>query len=182
MIQLVSLIVGVVLLLLLIAAAVKGWLASRELRSGAAAPGEEDATDPCPEEFVLRVFTSADRQFVRGLHARDIERIFAQERKRVALVWTQQTSAAIRQVMREHARASRHSANLKPTREIRLFAEFLAVLSACQILALAIRIVGPLWLGSLAHFAQRVSQQAAALQESWQAGAMDKSRAVEVGN
>jgi len=41
-----------------------------------------------------------------------MERLFEQERKKVALVWVRQTSALVREAIREHARAARQSKNL----------------------------------------------------------------------
>jgi hypothetical protein len=171
MIEFASVIAGAVLLLLLLAAAIKGWLESRPLGTGPAA-SEEDATEPCPEELVNRVFSRADWEFVRGLKAGGIERLFQQERKKVALVWVRQTSAMVRTVMREHAQAARQSKNLNISTEINIFAQFLMLIGVCGILSVAIQIAGPLWLGGLAHFAQRLSQRVSKLQETFYAGVL----------
>ncbi len=171
MIEFASAIAGAVLLLLLTAVALKGWLASRQLGPGLAA-SEEDATEPCPEEFVNRVFSRADWQFVHGLEAGGIERLFEQERKKVALVWVRHTFAMVRKVMREHARAARQSKNLKISTEINIFGQFLMLMGVCGILSAAIQVAGPLWLGGLAHFAQRLSQRVSKLQETFQAGVL----------
>lgn len=175
MIELASLVVGAALLLLLTAAALRGWLASRPLISGPAA-GEEDATEPCPEELVDRVFSRADWDFVRGLKAGGIERLFEQERKKVALVWVRQTSALIRKVIHEHAQAARGSKNLEFSTEINIFAQFLTLMAVCGILSAAIQLAGPLWLGSLAYFAQRLSQRVSKLQETFQASVLANAR------
>jgi flagellar biosynthesis protein FlhB len=171
MIEFASLVAGAVLLLLLTAAALKGWLASQPLIPGPAAV-EEDATALCPEELVNRVFSGADWEFVRGLRAAGIERLFERERKKVALVWVRQTSALIRRVINEHAQAARHSKNLEFSTEITIFAQFLMLMAVCGILSVAIQIAGPLWLGGLAHFAQRLSQRVSKLQETFQAGVL----------
>jgi hypothetical protein len=176
MIELWSLIAGVVLLLLLMAVAIRGWLALRQLQEPARAFSEQDVMEPCPEEFVSRIFSRADWEFVRGLKAGSIEQLFEQERKRVALVWVRQTTAMIRKVMREHAEASRQSKNLEFSTEINIMAQFFTLMAVCGILSAAIQIAGPLWLGGLAHFAQRLSQQVTKLQESFQAGLLAKAR------
>ena len=168
MMELASVIAGAALLLLL-TAALKGWQASRQLGPWPAA-SEEDTTEPCPEEFVTRVFSPADWEFVRGLKARGIERLFERERKRVALVWVRQTAALIRKVISEHARAARQSKNLEFSTEISIFAQFLMLMIVCGILSTAVQLAGPLWLGGLAHFAQRLTQRVTKLQESFQAG------------
>ncbi len=168
MIEFASVIAGAVLLLLLAVAALRGWLASRPMGAGPAA-SEEDATEPCPEELVNRVFSRGDWEFVRGLKAGGVERLFEQERKKVALVWVCQTSAMVRKIMREHARAARQSKNLNISAEINIFAQFLMLMAVCGILSAAIQLVGPLWLGGLARFAQRLSQRVSKLQETFQA-------------
>jgi hypothetical protein len=156
-------------LLLLLTAALNGWRASRQ--SGAWPASEEDTTEPCPEELVNRIFSRADREFVHGLKAGGIERLFEQERKKVALVWVRQTAALIRKVISEHARAARQSKNLEFSTEINIFAQFLMLMIVCGILSMAVQIAGPLWLGGLAHFAQGLTQRVTKLQESFQAGA-----------
>jgi hypothetical protein len=170
-----SLFAGTVSLLLLVAVAMKAWLASCEMRNPMPDACAEDATEPCPEEFVSRVFLRGDWEFVRGLKAQSIERMFGQERKRIARIWVRQTSLAIRKVMGEHAQAARHSKNLKVGTEIKIFAEFLAVLAACGVMSITIQIAGPLWLGGLARWAQRLSQEATRMQESIQAGILVKA-------
>lgn len=175
MIGLGGLIPAAMLLLLLLAVATKGWLASRELQDTAPAPSELAAAEPCPEEFVSRVFSRGDWEFVHGLKASSIERLFERERKKVALIWVRQTSAMIRKVMHDHAAAARQSKNLEFSTEINILAQFLTLMALCGILSLAVRIAGPLWLGGMAHFAQRLSQQLTNLQESFQAGALAKA-------
>jgi hypothetical protein len=170
-----SLIAGIALLLLLVTAAKKGWLASRPWAAEPAA-SEEDATEPCPAELVNRIFSGEDWEFVRGLKARGIERLFEQERKKVALVWVCQISAMVRKVMREHAQAARQSKNLRISTEINIFAQFLVLMAVCGILSAAIQLAGPLWLGGLAHFAQRLSQRVSKVQETFRAGGLSSAR------
>jgi hypothetical protein len=169
MIEFASVIAGVVLLVLLTLAVLKGWLASRRSEPRLAA-SEEDAIERCPEEFVNRVFSRCDWEFVHALRAASIERLFDQERKKVALVWVRQTSAVVRKVMHEHAQAARQSKNLEFSTEINLLGQFLMLMAVCGMLAVAIQLAGPLWLGGLAYFAQRLSQRVAKLQESFQTG------------
>jgi hypothetical protein len=154
-----SLIAGVVLLLLLVAVVMKGWLAARQFEEPTRTPRELDEMETCPEGFVSKIFSRADWEFVRGLEAGRIERLFEQERKRVALVWVRQTSAMIRKVMREHAAAARQSHNLEFATEVSILSQFLTLMAVFGILSVAIQIAGPLWLGGLADFAQRLSQQ-----------------------
>ncbi len=171
-----SLIAGVVLLLLLVAVVMKGWLAARQFEEPTRTPRELEEMETCPEGFASKIFSRADWEFVRGLKAERIERLFQQERKRVALVWVRQTSAMIRKVMREHAAAARQSHSLEFATEVSILSQFLTLMAVFGILSVAIQIASPLWLGGLAHFAQRLSQQVTTMQESFQAGVLAKSQ------
>jgi hypothetical protein len=172
MIESTSLIAGAALLLVLAVVAAQGWLASRDLREPPLARSEEDVTERCPQEFVSQIFSRADWDFVRGVRCAGIERLYQRERRRVAVVWVRQTSAMIRKVMREHAEAARQSKNLDVLVEIKILAQYLVLMATCAILSMAIQTVGPLWLGGLAQFAQRLSVRVAKLQESFQADSM----------
>ena len=175
MIELSSLIAGVVLLLLLMGLAIKGWLAARHLQDPAVESGEADVAQACPDVFVSRVFSRGDWEFVHELRADDIERLFQRERKRVALVWVRQISAMIKKTMREHASAARQSRNLEFLMEIKIFAQFLTLMAVCGILSIAVHTAGPLSLAWLARFAQRLSVRIVKVQESFQPAPMVKA-------
>jgi hypothetical protein len=172
-IELSSVIIGIVVLLL--GLAINGWLAARHLQETALASSEADAAPPCPEVFVSRVFSRGDWEFVRGLKAHAVERLFRRERKKVALVWVRQTSMVIRKAMREHAEAARQSENLEFSTEINILAQFLILMVVCGILSVAIEVAGPLFLGGLARLAQSLSQRAAKVHESLQPAPMVKT-------
>lgn len=179
MIEFGSVIAGAALLLLLMVATLRGWLASRQSGLDLAAT-EEEASEPCPEEVVERVFSRSDWEFVRGLKAQGIERLFRQKRKTIALVWVGQTSALMQRVIGEHARAARQSKDLKISTEINIVAQFVVLMAVCGILSAAIQIAGPMSLGGLAHFAQKLAQRMSRLQESFQAGLL--ANAPETGS
>jgi hypothetical protein len=176
MIEFSGLLAGVVLLLVLMAVATKGWLASRDLTEPTVGSSEDELTEPCTEEFVSQVFSRNDWEFVHGLKTRRVESLFARERKRLALIWMRQTSAMIRKAMREHADAARQSKNLEFRSEISILMQFLILMAGCAILTAAIQTAGPVRLSGLAHFAQRLSQQVTTLQESFQVGVLAKAR------
>jgi hypothetical protein len=175
MIELSSLIAGVLLLLLLMGLATKGWLAARGLQDAALETGEADVAQPCPDVFVSRVFSRGDWEFVHELRADDIERLFQRERKKVALIWVRQISAMIKKSMREHAGAARQSKNLEFSTEIGIFAQFLTLMALCGILSIAIQTAGPLSLAGLAHFVQRLSLRIVKVQGSFQPAPLVKS-------
>jgi hypothetical protein len=77
--------------------------------------------------------------------------------------------------MRGHAEAARRSKDLEVSTEIRIFAQYAASMAVCSVLSIAIQIAGPLWLGGLAHFAQKLSLRIAKLQESLQADVSAKA-------
>lgn len=176
MIQLLSLIAGAALVLLLMVVATREWWrASRDLDEPPLSRCDEDIVEPCPEEFVRRIFSRADWDFVRGVRCAGIEHLYERERRRVALVWVRQISAITRSVVRGHAEAARQSQNLEVSMEINILTQYLGLMAVCAILSIAIQVVGPLRLGGLAHFAQGLSQRVAKLQESLQADALAKA-------
>ena len=180
MIDLLGLIAGVLLVVILMVVATKGWMGVRRLPDPALGPGDGEVTEPCPKEFVSRVFSRGDWEFVRGLKSHGIERLFEQERKKVALVWVRQTSALVRKAVSEHADAARRSKNLEFLREINILAQFLTLILSCRILSVAIHTAGPVRLSGLAQFAQRLSQQVNKLQGSLQAGVLANANGTRV--
>jgi hypothetical protein len=172
MIDFLGLIAGVLLVVTLMAVATKGWMGSRRLPDFAFGRSEGEVTEPCPKEFVSRVFSRSDWEFIRGLKSHCMERLFEQERKTVALVWVHQTSALVRRAIREHADAARQTQNLDSLRELNILSQFLMLILCCRVLSIAIHIAGPVRLSGLAQFAQRLSQQVGRLQGSLQAGVL----------
>ncbi len=166
MMALSSLIVGVVLLLLLLAVAVKGSLALRETPE--LAGSDESGQEACPPEFVSKIFSHDDWTYVRGMKSTGLEKLFRKERKSVALVWVRQTSSGIRRIMREHAAAARQSSNLEPATELKIFLQFAALLMTCGAMRAGIHVAGPLWVGGLARFAQNLVQQLAEAERAFE--------------
>jgi hypothetical protein len=170
--------IGILLLLLLIAVVVRGWLASRdttELR------GHEDATgqEGCPAEVASYIFSPADWRYVREMKAPEIERLFCKERRIVALVWVTQTSSAIRNIMREHAAVARQSSNLNPATELKIFLQFAALLTTCGAIRLGIDLAGPTRLGGIAGYAQKLFQQIAQAEQAFLLAAQERARAAQ---
>jgi hypothetical protein len=167
-----GLLVGVFLLLILMVVATKGWMGARQLQEPPMGPNEGELTEPCPKEFVSMVFSRGDWEFVHGLQSRGVERLFEQERKKVALVWVRQTSVLVRKAVSEHAFAARQSKNLDFLREINILAQFLILITSCWVLTIAIQTAGPVRLSGLANYAQRLSQRVNNLRGSFQAGVL----------
>jgi hypothetical protein len=166
-----AMLIGVMLLLVLLLLAARGMAAARELPSGSDAPFLEDASEstPCPPEFASRIFSPHDSKFVSSTKSPQLAKLFRSERKIVALLWVQQTSAAIQRTMREHAQIARASEDLEFATEMKLALLYAELMLICGVLLVAIRTVGPLWLGRLAVYADAHLQRLARVQESFKA-------------
>jgi hypothetical protein len=115
----------------------------------------------CPPEFVARVFSPDDRNFVASARSPQLSKLFRRERKIVALVWVYQTKVAIKRVMQEHKKVSRQSQDLHFATEAQLVLSYLQLIFVCNLLFFAIQSAGPARLGSLATYADSLSQRIA---------------------
>jgi hypothetical protein len=178
MIALSSLAVGVLLIVLLLAVGVKGWLASRD-SADLLAGDDEIGPEGCPPVFVGRIFSPLDWRYVHGMKSPDIEKLFRKERRTVALVWVQQTSLAIRRVMREHAAIARQSSNLEPATELKIFMQFAALLVTCRAIRLGIDLAGPMRIGRLARYAHSLAQQVAQAEQAFELATQQRAKMVQ---
>jgi hypothetical protein len=166
-----ALLIGFLLLALLLLMAARGISAARALPSGSDVSLPEDGAElaPCPPEFVSRIFSSDDSEFVSGTKSPQLQQFFRRERKVVALLWVQQISAAIQRTMREHAQIARGSDDLEFGTEMKLALLYAELMLICGVLFVAIQSAGPLWLHGLAVYADRHSQRLAQVQQSFKA-------------
>jgi hypothetical protein len=121
----------------------------------------------CPPEFVARVFSPDDRNFVASARSPQLTKLFRRERKIVALVWVHQTKTAIHQIMREHKRLTSQSIDLSLATEARLLCNYLQLVAICDLLAFAIQTAGPIRVGALATYAASLSQRFAEAQNAF---------------
>jgi hypothetical protein len=161
-----ALMIALLLFLFLLLLATRGMSSARELSSRLDVPLHDDPAElaPCPPEFVPKIFSRDDWEFVSAAKSPHLERLFRRERKAVALLWVQQTSRAIQLVMREHAAAARQSDDLEFTTEAQLFLQYVQLMFVCGILFAVIQSTGPLWLRGLALHADSLSQRIAQAQ------------------
>jgi hypothetical protein len=161
-----ALLIGSILLLLLFFVAARDAMGARELSSRSDVPLLDDDAplDPCPPEFVARIFSPDDWKFVSEIKSPQLERLFRRERKLVALAWVQQTSTAIRRVMREHTEAARQSHDLHFATETKLVLLYAELQLLCGMLFLAIQSAGPQRVRGLAVYAGTLSQRLAQAQ------------------
>jgi hypothetical protein len=174
-----TLLIAVLLLILLLLLGTKGASSARQL-SSTALRGEDAAEfAPCPPEFVSKIFSRADWEFVTETKSPLLEDLLRRERKQVALFWIQQTSAAIQRIMREHAQVSRESDTLEFTTEMKLVFQYTELMLICGMLFVAIQSAGPLRLRRLALYAdslaQRIAQAQLALQSATAARNLEPS-------
>ncbi len=164
-----AILLGILLLLLLLLLAARGSTAARELSSAPDLPllDDEAGLDACPAEFVARIFSSDDWEFVSGIRSRQLQGLFRRERKLVALVWVDQTSKAIRRVMREHTEATRQSHDLHFATETKLALQYAELMFICGVLFLAIQAAGPQRVRGLALYAGTLSQRLAQAQQNF---------------
>jgi hypothetical protein len=160
--------IAILLLLFLLLFAVRNVVFPPDLVSGlnACFPGDAPDLTLCPPEFVARIFSHDDQEFVVATKSSHLEKLFKRERKAVALVWVQQTSAAIRRIMREHVIAARQSKDLELTTEVRLLALYVRLMFVCWVLFAVIYSTGPVWLRGLAVYADVLSQRIVCAQQA----------------
>jgi hypothetical protein len=163
----ISLLIGMGLLLLLVLWR-KAAISARELPLyGEVLPESAHfQVEACPPEFVSNIFSRDDLEFVSAMKSPSLERFFRAERKSLALLWVQQTSAGIQKVMRQHAEVSRGSEDLVFATEMRLFFRYAELRILCGFLFVSIEIAGPLWLRGLALHASKLSQGIEETQEA----------------
>ena len=96
-----------------------------------------------PAGLVRRIFSLEDRDFIRGIQSRELQGLFLDERRKVALHWVRQTTGEVREIMKRHRLISRQSANLDAGAEVKLFFRYAEIRFLCGTLALLVRVFGP---------------------------------------
>jgi hypothetical protein len=96
-----------------------------------------------PPEFVGRIFAKDDRDYVAASAPVEIQKLFLQERKRIALMWVSKVRTHILDLRRFHLGRSRFHARLDLASEIGLAMDFAALLAACRMLQVALYFRGP---------------------------------------
>lgn len=122
-------------------------------------PGHSEKFEVCPQELIDRIFSREDWRLISQTRSHNLERLFLQERKRVALLWVRQTSLGIRQVMRDHTEAAKQAADIRFRTELSLLFMYIALLLLCETLSLLITTVGPPRLAQIASYVRGLSRQ-----------------------
>ena len=150
---------------------VKSTLADHQqhFASGESLHREDEILSGCPAEFVTQIFAKKDLEYVSGLGSAQLKRLFAQERKAVALYWVQQTSAQIRRIMRTHLQASGRSRDLELGTEAGILLRYGGLQFLCSVLFVSIALAGPQGLQGLAARADGLAQRIREAQLGFQA-------------
>jgi len=122
-------------------------------------PRQSREFEECPPELVARIFSRKDWEFILRTQSPSLERLFLQERKRIALLWVRQTFRDIRQVMRNHTEAAKQAADIRFRTELSLFLMYIELLLMCETLLLLITTVGPPRLEKFASYVHELSRQ-----------------------
>jgi hypothetical protein len=96
-----------------------------------------------PFGHVQRIFSEQDLQYVAGCGSKQIQQLFLDERKRIALSWVSQIHRQIICLQNFHRGHSRHFARLNPAREIVLAFDFASLRMECRLLSLLLILRGP---------------------------------------
>ncbi len=114
---------------------------------------------PQPIELVLRIFSPKDREFIRLTHSPRLQRLYQEERQKVALHWVRRTSREVSRIMRHHRLNSRYSQNVNVTAETKLFGQYLELRFLCGLLIFLIQLFGPHALVDLASYVEELYAQ-----------------------
>lgn len=96
-----------------------------------------------PQEFVGHLFARQDLEYVAANASKEIQQLFLDERKRIALAWVSEIRRQIVYLQNFHLGHSRHFARLKFSSEIVLALEFAVLRMECRALHLLFYVRGP---------------------------------------
>lgn len=112
-----------------------------------------------PLELVVRIFSREDREFIHQMRSPRLQRIYTEERRKVALHWVRRTSREASEIMRTHRLAARQSRDLDAAVEANLFFQCLKLRLLFGLLVLLIKTIGPHALNDLAAYAGELYQR-----------------------
>jgi hypothetical protein len=169
-----SVVIGTLLLVLVVVVWKRSVAATHEFPFSSVLRGGTLA-DPCPPEIVSRIFSDQDREFVSATHSKSLMKFFIWERRAVALLWIQETSAEIKEIIRDHVALTRRTQNLEFRAELSIFLQYIHLRLICALLFFLVVLAGPPIVQSLALYVDRLSQRFGQTQEAL-AAAMEQRR------
>jgi hypothetical protein len=115
-----------------------------------------------PPAILGRIFEKHDLEYVNTHAPRQIQELFLEERRKIAISWIGQIRKQILSLKEFHLGSARFYAGLSPSTELRLAADFLILLNICRMLQIAVRWRGayaaPRMVGRAAVAAARVCE------------------------
>jgi len=167
-----SALAGAVVLLVLILVWIRADSKSRHLSAvrDEWLPDQDGPVEKCPPEFVSRIFSSQDLTYISELESPVLKRQFLRERKAVALLWVQQTRAAIRRIIEHHLEASRQSRDIEVAVEVRIFLQYAQLRFICAVLFFLIELAGPHRLQGMALRADKLTQRIGSVLSEFESG------------
>ena len=96
-----------------------------------------------PSGSVGRIFASEDCDFISSQTTRDIQRLFQQERKALAISWLRQTRKQIARLMDLHLKLASYTDDPGPAVEFKLATHYLSFIVVCRLLLVLLWIRGP---------------------------------------
>ncbi len=106
-----------------------------------------------PRDFIDRLFDRRDLEFVSSQADADVRRLFLADRKRISILWVQRVRSEILKLMHFHRGHSRFQSEISVLTEIRLAADFAALLIICRMLEASFYFGGPYAAPRLVHSA-----------------------------
>ncbi len=94
-------------------------------------------------EIVGRIFAKEDFDYVMSETTGDVQKLFLEERQRLALSWVGQIRRQTLSLRRFHLGSARFHARLRFLTEMKLAGDFAALLLACRALQAAVYLRGP---------------------------------------
>jgi len=96
-----------------------------------------------PSGSVGRIFALEDFDFISSQTTRDIQRLFQQERKALAISWLRHTRQQIARLMDLHLKLASYTDDPGPAVEFKLATHYLSFIVVCRLLLILVWIRGP---------------------------------------
>jgi len=112
-----------------------------------------------PQRLVDRLFGSEDWEFIAKQDSPRLKRLFLQQRTLLALSWLRAARANATKLIRVHSAAARKNSRLEPLVELRVIADYVAFQILCHLIALVIRLRGPVTMRRLVAYADGLSER-----------------------
>lgn len=97
-----------------------------------------------PPELIARIFAREDLEYIETSTTREVQKLFLQERRQIALIWIHQVRSELVSLRRFYVGRSRFYAQMSGRTEMLLAWNFAVLLMACRMVQLLLYARGPL--------------------------------------